>query len=130
MGGISYKFVRTTLFMYSITYKVFTGNLMFRQREKWILEIDICLLSPQLLSSSTQSIEVAQDMNNPSDHAPVSVDFIFSSDLPHSQSLLHRAAHLDGHAVLLSESYLSPFCRKPIPCIHGRIEFMRSCPIQ
>ena len=92
----------------------FQGGLTFRRKKKWISEIDLCMISPLLLDC-TKSLCVSQNSNDPSDHAPLSVEFVFTSDLVHPQSLLTRAENTSGHAVLMSDAYNPSLSRKPIP---------------
>ena len=94
--------------------KFFQGGLTFRRKKKWISEIDLCMISPLLLDC-TKSLCVSQNSNDPSDHAPLSVEFVFTSDLVHPQSLLTRAENTSGHAVLMSDAYNPSLSRKPIP---------------
>ena len=96
---------------------LFEGGLTFRQKKKWVSELDLCLLSASLLSC-TKNLHVSQDTNDPSDHAPVSAEFIFTPDLVHPRSLLTRAENTGGHAVLMSSAYNISMCRKPIPYHH------------
>ena len=95
----------------------FQGGLTFRRKKKWISELDLCLLSPSLLSC-TKSLLVSQNTNDPSDHAPLSTEFVFTPDLIHPRSLLSRAENTCGHAVLLSDAYNTPLCRRPVPYRH------------
>ena len=94
--------------------KQFPGGLTFRRKTKWISELDLCLLSKDLLHY-TKCLEVVQDTDYPSDHAPVSVEFAFTPDLIHPRNLLTRAESMSGHAVLLSDAYNPSLCRKAIP---------------
>ena len=92
----------------------FQGGLSFRRKKKWISELDLCLLSSSLLSC-TKNLLVSQNTNDPSDHAPVSTEFVFTPDLIHPRSLLTRAENTCGHAVLMSDAYNTSMCRRPIP---------------
>ena len=96
---------------------LFQGALSFRQKKKWVSEIDLCVLSPSLLSCA-KSFYVCQDATNLSDHASVSTEFIFTPGLVHPRSLLTRAENTCGHAVLMSDAYNLTMCRKPIPYHH------------
>ena len=95
----------------------FQGGLTFRRKKKWVSEIDLCLVSPSLLGC-TKNLVVSQNTNDPSDHAPVSIDFVFTPDLIHPRTLLNRAENTCGHAVLMSDAYNMPMCRRPIPYHH------------
>ena len=97
--------------------KFYEGGMTFRRKKKWISELDLCILSPALLGY-TERLHVSNDTKNPSDHAPVSVEFKFTSDLVSQHSILARAETTDGHAVLMSDAYNQPLCRKPIPLHH------------
>ena len=93
---------------------MFKGGLTFRRRSKWISEVDLCLLSHGLLAYA-KSLNVLQDTDYPSDHAPVSVEFTFTPNLIHPRTLLTRAEAMSGHAVLLSDTYNPSLCRRAIP---------------
>ena len=80
-------------------------------------ELDLCIISPALVAH-TECLNISQDTSNPSDHAPVSVVFKFTSDLVSPLSILARAENTSGHAVLMSEAYNPSVCRKPIPLHH------------
>ena len=92
----------------------FQGGLTFRRGKKWISELDLCIISPRLLDC-TKSLRVSHNTNDPSDHAPLSVEFLFTPDLIHPRTLLNRAENTSGHAVLMSGAYNPSLCRKPIP---------------
>ena len=92
----------------------FKGGFTFRRRKKWISEIDLCLLSPELVDC-TKCFRVSQDTEYPSDHAPLSVEFVFTPDLIHPRTLLARAENMSNHAVLMSDAYNQSLCRKAIP---------------
>ena len=94
--------------------KAFPGGLSFRRKKRWVSEIDLCLLSAHLISN-VHSLHVSQDTSDPSDHAPVSVNFGFSSNLVHPRSILLRAEHTGGHAVLMNKMYSPTLCKKSIP---------------
>ena len=97
--------------------KFYEGGMTFRRKKKWISELDLCILSPALLGY-TERLHVSNDTNDPSDHAPASVEFKFTSDLVSPESIRARAETTDGHAVLMSEAYNQPLCRKAIPLHH------------
>ena len=108
----------------------FRGALTFRRHRKWISEIDLCLVSPELLSC-TKNLCISQDTSDPSDHAPVSVAFNFTPDLIHPRTLLARAENTCGHAVLMSNAYESSLCRKPIPMHHiNSLQFCEHLEVQ
>ena len=92
----------------------FRGGLTFRRKKKWVSEVDLCLVSSSLLGC-TKNLFVSQNINDPSDHAPVSTNFVFTPDLIHPRSLLNRAENTCGHAVLMSDACNIPMCRKPVP---------------
>ena len=91
----------------------FPSDLTFRRRKKWISEVDVCLLSSDLVDYA-QSFHVSHD-DYPSDHAPVLVELAFKPDMINPRALLTRAENLNGHAVLLSDAYNPSLCRKAIP---------------
>ena len=92
----------------------FQGGFTFRCGKKWLSEIDLCVVSPLLLSC-TKGFSISQDANNLSDHARVSVEFLFNPGLVHPRTLLERAENTSGHAVLMSNAYNPSLCRKAVP---------------
>ena len=54
------------------------GNLTYRKKQNWISEVDLCLVSLPLIGAISH-FSIDQDCKFPSDHAPVSVTFDFSS---------------------------------------------------
>ena len=92
----------------------FTGGLTFRRRSKWISELDVCLCSSKLLNYA-KSLQVSHDSSYPSDHAPVSAEFVFTPDLINPRTLLARAENMSGHAVLMSDAYSPSLYRKAVP---------------
>ena len=55
----------------------FPGALTYRQRRRWVSELDLCVVSRELINC-VAGLTVNQDLRFPSDHAPVSVTFDFS----------------------------------------------------
>ena len=53
------------------------GGLTYRQKKRWVSEVDLCLVSRELVESVT-GFSVNHDLSFPSDHAPVSVSLDFS----------------------------------------------------
>ena len=92
----------------------FQGGFTFRCGKKWLSEIDLCVVS-SLLLSCTKGFSISQDANNLSDHACVSVEFLFNPGLVHPRTLLERAENTSGHAVLMSNAYNPSLCRKAVP---------------
>ncbi len=77
----------------------FRGGLTFRQRDRWISALDLCIVSVDLLSAA-RKLEINQDLAMPSDHAPIGFR-MESRALPVSiDSLLERATSLGDHAGL------------------------------
>ena len=54
------------------------GSLTYRKKHRWISEVDLCLVSLPLVGAISH-FTVDQNLKYPSDHAPVSVGFDFSS---------------------------------------------------
>ena len=52
------------------------SQLTFRRRNNWISEVDCCLI-PYSMVNAVTSFSINQDLNMPSDHAPVSVSSNF-----------------------------------------------------
>ena len=77
--------------------KHFPSKLTFRQGMEFVSELDLCVVSPDLIEY-VEEFNVIQDMSLPSDHAPITVTM-----QPPSCNLNHlydRASELGGHAVL------------------------------
>ena len=60
-----------------IADRVWKGNLTYRKKQRWISEVDLCLVSLPL-TKAVSHFSVDQSLRYPSDHAPVSVGFDFS----------------------------------------------------
>ena len=90
-----------------------TGALTFRQKVTWISELDLVLMSRSIVDSIT-SLSVDQNLQFPSDHAPITftVDTSFRSHTS-MDSLYLRAADLGQHAVGLTKA--KSLSRKAIP---------------
>ncbi len=76
----------------------FGGGLTFRRGGSWISELDLCFVSPCLLSS-IERFEVIQNSSLPSDHGPI--EFFINTEKVSGtcyQSLLRRATELGAHA--------------------------------
>ena len=73
--------------------------LTFRQKQKWISELDVCLATPQCIPA-VESFAIHQRTDLPSDHAPISVminvDKINPFNVDHSQ-IEERASGLGRH---------------------------------
>ena len=57
--------------------KTWNGNLTYRKKQRWISEVDLCLVSAPL-TEAVSHFFVDQSLRYPSDHAPISVGFDFS----------------------------------------------------
>ena len=80
--------------------KTFKSHLTFRKKRQWISEVDYCVISSKLLES-VSAFEINQDLNLPSDHAPMCVTFDVEKLSPGAvtKSLLDRSEDLGAHAV-------------------------------
>jgi len=72
------------------------GELTFRQRDRWVSELDWCVASVNVVDR-VRNLDVNQDVTLPSNHAIVSctvnMEYQISLD-----DLLQRAQDLGGHA--------------------------------
>ena len=79
-----------------------TGGLTYRQRHRWISELDLCLV-PRGLADAISSLHVDQQFCFPSDHAPVTPTINVSEGRPADMNdLTVCASQLGDHAVLHS----------------------------
>lgn len=89
----------------------FVSDKTYRKRDVWISELDVCIVSPQLLDS-INDFSVMQRIDLPSDHAPITATVnVTGVDL---DNLSVRASTLGGHAVLLGTAGRSRLVRKPV----------------
>ncbi len=91
----------------------FHSACTFRRKSLWISELDMCMLSVSSVNSVTE-FSVNQNINLPSDHAPIVLGLDTKTfRLPCVDNLLYRARELGDHAVLhnVTNSSLS---RRPI----------------
>ena len=72
------------------TTRFFETGLTFRKRERWISEVDFCLVARKLIPTVV-SASVNQSYSFPSDHAPVSVVFEFPTNIPTPAAIQERA---------------------------------------
>ena len=86
----------------------FAGALTFRQRNKWISEVDLCITSKDLISNVT-SFLVNQDTSLPSNHAPVSVQLAFPKRNLNIHQILTRSVDIGTYILPLKQ-----LCRSPI----------------
>ena len=97
--------------------KFFESALTFRWGKTWKTELDICIISNDLIDS-VDSLSVNQSFQFPSDHAPVTVCFDFSQLSPSPARLLVEAERLFERATDLSadgDAVLCPsLCRAPV----------------
>ena len=68
----------------------FPGALTFRMRNRWISQLDLCLVSEELIPC-VSDFHVNQDITFPSNHAPVSVQFKFPEQHFGLQEVLTRS---------------------------------------
>ena len=89
------------------------SNLTYRKKQRWISEVDLCLVS-QTLIDAVSNFSVNQNLKFPSDHAPVTVGFDFSVcvNVCKTEELVERSGMLGSYTHLESKSKVD---RKPIP---------------
>ena len=89
------------------------SKLTYRKRNNWISEVDHCLV-PRSMIDTIRSFVVDHDLSMPSDHAPVTVSFNFSSlKLLENNKLLERSSHLGSYPS--TDLHTRGLCKKPIP---------------
>jgi len=89
------------------------SKLTYRKRGNWISEVDHCIV-PKIMINAVRSFRVNHDMKMPSDHAPITVSFDFSTLVAQDQSeLLERSSLLGSYPVPVS--HIPGKCKKPIP---------------
>ena len=93
--------------------KCFDSKLTFKQRNNWTSELDLCLVSQNLLKRIS-NFNVIHDLSLPSDHAPISFALKPSLCL---DKLLEQASFLGDHAVLYSKNK-NNISKKPIKYSH------------
>ena len=76
--------------------KHFNSKLTYKQGNVWTSELDLCLVSPNLLSHIS-NFNIIQDLSLPSDHSPLSFTLEHRICL---DTLLEQASFLGDHAVL------------------------------
>ena len=92
----------------------FCGDLTFRRKNQWISEVDLCVISRELIHSLSK-FEVNQDCSLPSDHAPIGVCIDVSTiSYMKLDSILFRASSLGDHAVLHSKKSKPRIMMRPI----------------
>ena len=74
--------------------RVFGGDLTIQQGNRWVSELNVCLVSPSLLDSLL-SFNVHHD-KLPSNHAPISVTLQLASNMD-TNGLLGRASNLGSY---------------------------------
>ena len=77
----------------------FKGALTFRQGNRFISELDVCLVSPELVDCICD-YSVEQRLDLPSNHSPITVSVDLSKCAVDMSSMLTRAKELGSHAVL------------------------------
>ena len=92
-----------------IKNKHFNSKLTYKQGRIWTSELDLCIMSPNLLNSIT-NFNIIQDFSLPSDHAPLSITLKQCLCL---DTLLEHATYLGDHAVFYSRNKRN-VCKKPI----------------
>ena len=93
--------------------RVWKGNLTYRKKQRWISEVDLCLVfSP--LAEAVSHFAVDQNLKYPSDHAPVSVGIDFSCCINSCRidELVERSKMLGSYEHLLINKNHT---KRPIP---------------
>ena len=95
--------------------RVWKGNLTYRKKQRWISEVDLCLVSSPLVEAVCH-FAIDQNLQYPSDHAPVSVGFDFSCCINSCRidELVERSNMLGSYENLLINKNHT---KRPIPYI-------------
>ena len=94
----------------STTERTWKSSLTYRQRQNWISEVDLCLVPRKIVDAITK-FYVNQDLNMPSDHAPVTVAFDFSRCFSSIDIELIERSRLLGEYPMENHT----LCKRPIP---------------
>ena len=86
----------------------FAGTLTFRQRRKWISELDLCVISKKL-TNDIECFNVDQNYEFPSNHAPISVQINFPERDLNLQQILARSADIGTYP-----SKPKQLCKPPV----------------
>ena len=70
-----------------------TSSLTYRVRDKWVSELDLCIISEELVPAMSR-LHVNQDLLFPSNHAPVSVNINFPQRSMGISELVTRSADI------------------------------------
>ena len=89
--------------------KSFQGALTFRKRNNWTSQLDLCLTSEKLISCVSH-LNINQDTNFPSNHAPVSIGFLFPKEIMSLQEIVIRSADVGCYPEKPEQ-----LCKRPIP---------------
>ena len=111
--------------------RYYEGSLTFRRRQTWISEVDVVLVSKNILPQIID-FKIDQSLSFPSDHAPISVSISVEGLAQFSDRILKSAELLGDHAVLHSSHRRRiqanvPLSRKVIQCKNVNIpEYLSS----
>ena len=89
--------------------KEFTSSLTYRVRNRWISELDVCIVSDDLVATVSH-FHVNSDLSFPSNHAPVSVNFEFPESALGLHELVCRSEDIGMYHVTKQTS----LCKTPI----------------
>ena len=93
----------------STSSRNFSSGLTFRMRKIWKSELDLCIMSRELVPTVSH-MSVNQDTRLPSNHAPVSVSFCFPEKNMGLQEMVRRSGDLGMHL----EAPKPNTCKRPI----------------
>ena len=85
-----------------------SSSLTYRMRNKWVSELDLCVVSKELIPAITQ-LHVNQDTSFPSNHAPVSVNLYLPERVTSISELLTRSSDIGMYPSTPKSS-----CKAPI----------------
>lgn len=86
----------------------FPGGLTYRTRNKWISQLDLCIVSEDLIPCVSH-FDVNQDTTLPSNHAPVSVRVTFPEERLSPKQVLIRSSDIGTYPT--KQTHL---CKRPI----------------
>ena len=93
LKGICIDFNLVLLNNLKYKLKHFSNLLTFRQKENWVSQLDICIVSKGLIDN-VSSLDVNQDLSLPSDHAILLIQMHFDKPKVSNEVLLKNSISL------------------------------------
>ena len=109
-------------------YKRYVGALTFRRRNKWISELDLCVVTRSVVPYISD-FRINHDISLPSNHAPINI--IFKVNIPlliQSQLICSRAMKIGSYEVPEKSSHRKPLRYHKIDISKFKDEIAEMCP--